>query len=990
MLRNFLYVTALLGALLANGMTGVAQQRLPAAAIHVAAGSTASDWPADMNGDGITDLVIRGGDGFIRVLRGRGNATFRTPLISTVKGLPLATGDFDGDRRLDVVAEGSDLVIAPGRGDGRLGAARSIGPRGPLTFAVAADLNNDGQLDLVTAGEGEGPFDLSIRPGNGDLTFDAAVRVTVGAHPTAIAVADVNEDRLQDLVIVTRQDGAWLLLNRGGLAFGLLGLASVWSNGTATAVAARDVTGDGSIDLLFSSRFSPTGEAPWTSGSISVAVGQGDGTFVPAGEYPAGAGAQSIIVGDFTHDGIPDVATASASPALTSLVCGSMLAGRGNGSFGAPVSFSLGARSSEMLRAADVNRDGFPDLLAGRGTILITNASREGDVSVTDASRVCDAADSVIAQPSAPLASPGTDGTAHDATTMGVSDTGLPVGWLQQDIGAVGAPGSVTVDPGSPAFPSSTFTVRGSGADIWGTRDEFHYVFRNVSGDFGVLVDVRGVENINQWTKAGIMVRSSSDPGAAHVSLFATPTAVKGLSLQARLQNGGSSVELARVPEAPPVSMRLSRQGSTVRAAWMGAEGGAWNELPPVTIALPESVQIGFAVSSHLDGTLAAGTFFGFEIGTSIGPPERWGSRDIGAVGAAGRATVSGSTVTVRGSGADIWGTADEFHFISQTYAQGPEDDFEVTARVTAVQNVNQWTKAGLMIRTHLGAGAAHASVFVTPTRTKGVAFQRRRAEGAQSVHTSGPALTAPLWLKLIARDGNVRSYYRTDTGPWTFIGEDDVALRGDTLEVGLAVSSHRDGTLATATFDDVSIRPLRQFGTLTAIGGTDACETLDDDGVTTAFTGKGSDIWGTADAFCFFARAWTGDGTLTVRVASVGNSHPWAKAGVMFRESDDPASKHVMAIVSPERGLAMQYRASTVGASANAGTRPGAAPEWLRLVRSGNTFTGSASEDGVTWQTLGTVSVPMNAALLVGLSVTSHNAAAPTTAVFDNITIEP
>ena len=115
--------------------------------------------------------------------------------------------------------------------------------------------------------------------------------------------------------------------------------------------------------------------------------------------------------------------------------------------------------------------------------------------------------------------------------------------------------------------------------------------------------------------------------------------------------------------------------------------------------------------------------------------------------------------------------------------------------------------------------------------------------------------------------------------------------LRGDTLEVGLAVSSHVNAVRATATFDNVSIRPLRGVSTLTSIGRTDACGNLDDDGVMTAFQGRGTDIWGTADEFCFFEQPWTGDGTITVRVSSIGNSHQWAKAGVMFRESLHPGS---------------------------------------------------------------------------------------------------
>ncbi len=557
MLRRSLCVTTFVGTLLAMGTTLVAQDRQPAATVR-AAGPSATDWPADMNGDGVIDLVTRGDDGFIHVLRGNGNATFRKALVSRVSGLPVATQDFDADGRMDVVAAGDRLVVVSGRGDGTLGPARQIGPGGALAFAVSADLNNDGHRDIVTAGSGDDVFEVRILPGNGDLTFDPAVRVTLGARPRAAVVADVNNDRLQDLVIVTRDDGAWLLLNRGGLAFGLLAVPSVWAEGTATDVTAGDVTGDGSIDLLFSSRFSPTGEAPWQSGSISVAVGKGDGTFMLTGAFPTGGGAHSIVVGDFTHDGIADVATADDSSPVDSLnAChvgrhggygGSILPGRGDGSFGAPASFALGRRSPEMLHVADVNRDGFPDLLTGRGTVLVTAAHRDRGLVVSERLRACDEGGTLDSHASAGLAAGGSDATASAAPVVHLSDDALPIGWLQQDIGAVGAAGSATVDPGNPAFPASTFTVRGSGADIWGTKDEFHYVFREVSGDFGVLVDFRGVDNVDQWTKAGLMVRSSSDPGAAHVSLFATPTAVKGLSLQARLQSGGSSVELSRVP----------------------------------------------------------------------------------------------------------------------------------------------------------------------------------------------------------------------------------------------------------------------------------------------------------------------------------------------------------------------------------------------------------------------------------------------------------
>ena len=122
----------------------------------------------------------------------------------------------------------------------------------------------------------------------------------------------------------------------------------------------------------------------------------------------------------------------------------------------------------------------------------------------------------------------------------------------------------------------------------------------------------------------------------------------------------------------------------------------------------------------------------------------------------------------MRGSGSDIWGTADEFHYV---WAQW-EGDFEITARVDSVQNVNAWTKAGIMIRANLNPGSMHASLFATPG--KGVAFQRRPVENGISVNTRGPATTAPVWLKL-QRTGTVVAAYsrKATTDAWTMIGQE-------------------------------------------------------------------------------------------------------------------------------------------------------------------------------------------------------------------------
>ena len=352
------------------------------------------------------------------------------------------------------------------------------------------------------------------------------------------------------------------------------------------------------------------------------------------------------------------------------------------------------------------------------------------------------------------------------------------------------------------------------------------------------------------------------------------------------------------------------------------------------------------------------------------GLPTGWQNSDVGAVGTRGSASFSGGSFTVRASGADIWGSADEFHWAYKTLS----GDFDVVARVASVESVNQWTKAGLMIRETLAAGSRHASLFATPTTIKGVAFQRRTGTNGASVHTAGPLMAAPVWLRLLRVGDEVNAYYRVgSTGSWTFLGRQVLTGLAGVVHAGLAVSSHVDGRLATATFDNVAINEFDPFS-ITDVGavGMRGTWSLGEEGL--YLEGSGADIWGTADAFRYYYRALTGDGTITVRVNSIESTHAWAKAGVMFRETLAPGSKHVMAIVSPGKGLALQYRAATGGTSANAGLASGTAPEWLRLTRAGDTFAVFASEDGTTWRTLGTTTVAMGAQILVGLPVTSHN----------------
>jgi len=157
------------------------------------------------------------------------------------------------------------------------------------------------------------------------------------------------------------------------------------------------------------------------------------------------------------------------------------------------------------------------------------------------------------------------------------------------------------------------------------------------------------------------------------------------------------------------------------------------------------------------------------------------------------------------------------------------------------------------------------------------------------------------------------------------------------------------------------------------------------------AFTvsGGGNDIWNNADAFRFAYKTLTGNGSITVKVDSVGNTNGWAKAGVMIRNTLTAGSMHADVVVTPSNNCSFQYRQSAEGTSASAdwsGTAV-AAPYWVRLTRTGNVFKAETSPDGKTWKQLGTdTTILMASSVYIGIPVTSHDTAQVTTAEVSNV----
>src|SRR5262249_42537797 len=145
-----------------------------------------------------------------------------------------------------------------------------------------------------------------------------------------------------------------------------------------------------------------------------------------------------------------------------------------------------------------------------------------------------------------------------------------------------------------------------------------------------------------------------------------------------------------------------------------------------------------------------------FTVSQAAGVGASWSNQDIGAVGVAGSTTVtSTSALSVTGARAGAWGTADALQFAYQPLF----GDGSIVARVTAIQNVHAWTKAGVMIRETTDPGSAQAFMLVSPS--KGTAFQRRVVTGGVSTSTTGSANTAPFWVR-IDRVGAIVNAYQS------------------------------------------------------------------------------------------------------------------------------------------------------------------------------------------------------------------------------------
>lgn len=253
------------------------------------------------------------------ILFGKGDGTFTySGTLANTEGQPtmsLTAADFNGDGNLDLVAlnniNGGSPTVLLGYGHGAFNAVeQNIEIVGPSS--AAGDFNGDGKLDLAVNGATNGtPSGAVILLGNGDGTFTQKASISGGDFVT---VADFNGDGKLDLAVCdSATNTVTILLGDGTGNFAAASSSPMTVGLQPEAIVAGDFNNDGKLDLAV---------ANFGDNTVTLLLGNGDGTFTPASGSPfaVGKGPSGIAAADFNRDGKLDLAVANSTDGTVSIL----------------------------------------------------------------------------------------------------------------------------------------------------------------------------------------------------------------------------------------------------------------------------------------------------------------------------------------------------------------------------------------------------------------------------------------------------------------------------------------------------------------------------------------------------------------------------------------------------------------------------------------------------------------------------------------------
>ncbi len=327
----------------------------------------------DMNGDGIVDLIAPNRGGGVAVMLGQGDGLFDQPRSASPGDNreelgDSVVGDFDADGILDLaVGNGFNLLVLRGLGDGRLDTADSYPLAATLETLTVADLNGDGDPDLLAVASDAGAVNVLL--GGTGTGFTLPVPVAVGAFPRGLDVADLDGDGNLDFAVANvGSDTVSLRYGDGTGAFPSGAEVPVRSGPVDVELA--DLEGDGVLDLVVGSLAEPDTDP----GFLAVLRGSGPSQFTEIRTYRTLAVINSVTAADLDEDGYLDFVIGSGTnaplgfgePAPGYLT---VIGGR-PGTASQIVVSKVGASAGDVV-VADLDGDGDLDVVSTRGLTYV-------------------------------------------------------------------------------------------------------------------------------------------------------------------------------------------------------------------------------------------------------------------------------------------------------------------------------------------------------------------------------------------------------------------------------------------------------------------------------------------------------------------------------------------------------------------------------------------------------------------------------------------
>ncbi len=565
--------------------------------------------------------------------------------------------------------------------------------------------------------------------------------------------------------------------------------------------------------------------------------------------------------------------------------------------------------------------------------------------------------------------------SALNVTTSACAPCNLPSGWTGADIG--GVTGQSSCESGG------TYTIVAGGADIWGTSDQFRYTYQTLNGDGTITAKINSIQNTDPWAKSGVMIRESLAANSAHVDCHVTSG--NGISFQLRATTGGTTTSTIASGLSAPYWVRVQRTGNSF-SAFRSADGTTWTQVgTATTVTMASSVFIGLAATSHLSGTLGTSTVSNVSISTAAdtqAPTVPTGLSSSSVTATSFTLNWTASTDNVGVTGYDVFRNG-----ISYGSTTGATS-LSITGLTTA-------TTYAMTVRAKDAAG--NLSAFSTALN---VTTLDNQAPTVPTGLSSSSVTATSFTLNWTASTDNVGvtgyDVYRNGTLYGSTTTATSLAITGLTCNTAYAMTvkakdaagnvSASSSTLNVTTSACSCSLPSGWTGAdIGGVTGQSSCES----GGTYTIVAGGADIWGTSDQFRYTYQTLNGDGTITAKVNSIQNTDPWAKSGVMIRESLAANSAHVDCHVTSGNGISFQLRATTGGTTTSTIASGISAPYWVRVQRIGNSFTAYRSSDGTTWTQVGTATtVTMASSVYIGLAATSHLSGTLGTSTISNVTI--